>query len=163
MGTMYFKDLYVLGRTLTDAAFRATRAAEQGLSAGEFAVLHDVYDYGPTPVSAIVARTGLAQSRVSTVVQHLAGRGWVLARTDPADRRKTLVEVADHVKDEGDRIRALDVAEALAPILDGRDAAEREWAIDALEHLAKLAARPWGQVLDEDTPLSRERPAHPAP
>jgi DNA-binding MarR family transcriptional regulator len=143
---MYFNDLYVLGRGLTDVAFRATRAAEQGLTPSEFAVLHDVFDHGPTPISAITARTGLAQSRVSTTVRLLGDRGWVLTSSDPADRRKTIVEVTERVRAEGDRIRQLDVGEALAPLFPGASAAEREWAIEALERLTKLAARPWNQA-----------------
>jgi DNA-binding MarR family transcriptional regulator len=146
IGTMYFNDLYVLGRALTDVAFRATRAAEQGLTPSEFAVLHDVFDHGPTPINAITARTGLAQSRVSTTVRLLADRGWVLISSDPADRRKTIAEVTERVRAEGDRIRQLDVAEALAPLFPGANPAEREWAIEALERLTKLAARPWNQA-----------------
>ncbi len=136
---MYFRDLFILGRALTDVAFRATGAAEQGLSASEFAVLQDVFDHEPTPISAIVVRTGVAQSRVSTAVQHLADRGWFLTRSDPADRRKTIVEVTDKVRTEGSRVRQIDVGQALAPLFDGCDADEREWALSALERLTRLA------------------------
>jgi DNA-binding MarR family transcriptional regulator len=146
---MHFNDLYVLGRTLTDVAFRATRAAEQGLTPSEYAVLHDVFDNGPTSIGAIVARTGLAQSRVSMTVQLLAGRGWMLIGSDPADRRKTIVEVTDKVRDEGRRIRQIDIGTALAPLLDGCDAADRALAIEALERLTKLAARPRGRVVED--------------
>jgi DNA-binding MarR family transcriptional regulator len=136
---MYFKDLYILGRALTDVAFRATGAAEQGLSASEFAVLQDVFDHEPTPISAITSRTGVAQSRVSTAVQHLAHRGYVMTRSEPSDRRKTIVEVTEMVRTEGARVRQLDISQALAPVFDGCDAAEREWVMSALERLTQLA------------------------
>lgn len=136
---MYFRDLFILGRALTDVAFRATGAAEQGLSASEFAVLQDVFEHEPTPISAIVARTGVAQSRVSTAVQHMTDRGWLMTRSDPSDRRKTMVGVTEKVRAEGARIRELDVGEALAPLFDGCDADQREWAVAALERITKLA------------------------
>lgn len=145
-GEMYFKDLYWLGRALTEVAFRATRAAEQGLSASEFAVLQDVFDDGPASISEIVARTGIAQSRVSTAVQHLACRGYVTTRSDPSDRRKTIAEVTERVRTEGARIRKLDVSQALAPMLDGCDPDERDWAVAALERLTRLTARPLGKA-----------------
>jgi len=136
---MYFRDLFVLGRALTDVAFRATGAAEQGLSASEFAVLQDVFDHEPTAISAIVARTGVAQSRVSTAVQHLASRGWLVTRVEPSDRRKTIVEVTEKVRTEGSRIRQLDVGQALAPLFEGCSEEDREWAVSALERITELA------------------------
>ena len=139
-GEMYFKDLYILGRALTDVAFRAAGAAAQGLSASEFAVLQDVFDHEPTPISAITARTGVAQSRVSTAVQHLARRGYVTTRSEPSDHRKTIVEVTEMVRTEGARVRQLDISQALAPVFDGCDAEEREWIVSALERLTQLAA-----------------------
>ncbi len=136
---MYFRDLFILGRALTDVAFRATGAAEQGLSASEFAVLQDVFDHEPTPISAIVTRTSVAQSRVSTAVQHLVDRGWLTTGSDPSDRRKTIVKVTEKVRAESSRVRQMDVGEALAALFDGCDADEREWAVAALERLTRLA------------------------
>lgn len=136
---MYFSDLFILGRALSDLAFRATGAAGQGLSASEFAVLQDVFDHEPTPITAIAARTSVAQSRVSTAVQHLAQRGYVVTRPEPSDRRKTIVEVTERVRVEGARVRQIDISQALSPLFDGCDEDEREWAMSALERLTRLA------------------------
>lgn len=95
--------LYKLGRTLIDAAQRAQGATETGMSASEFVVLRDLFLNGQSSISEIVARTDIAQSRVSVCIKQLVERGWVLTATDPADGRKRLARVTEFVKDEGVR------------------------------------------------------------
>lgn len=131
--------LYKLGRTLIDAAQRAQGATETGMSASEFVVLRDLFLNGQSSISEIVARTDIAQSRVSICIRQLAQRGWVLTSADPSDGRKTLASVTERVQNEGVRRRAMNAQDALAPLLDGCPADERQAITDALERLYELA------------------------
>jgi DNA-binding MarR family transcriptional regulator len=131
--------LYKLGRTLIDAAQRAQGATETGMSASEFVVLRDLFLNGQSSISEIVARTDLAQSRVSICIKQLAERGWVSTATDPADGRKTLARVTQRVKDEGAQRRAMDAEDALAPLLTNCSAKDRRAITRALERLYELA------------------------
>jgi DNA-binding MarR family transcriptional regulator len=87
------------------------------MSASEFVVLRDLFLNGQSSISEIVARTDIAQSRVSICIKQLVARGWVLTTTDPADGRKTLASVTERVKDERPRRRAMNAEDALAPLL----------------------------------------------
>ncbi len=131
--------LYQLGRTLIDAAQRARGATESGMSQSEFLVLRDLFINGQSSISEIVARTDLAQSRVSTCVQNLVERDWVMTATDPADGRKTLAQVTDRVKAEGMRRRTQDAQDALAPLLADCSPKDRRAITHALERLYELA------------------------
>ena len=126
------------GRTLIDAAQRAQGATETGMSASEFVVLRDLFVNGQSSISEIIARTDIAQSRVSVCIKQLVARGWVLTTTDPADGRKTLASVTERVEDEGAR-RAMNAQDALAPLLAQCPIKERRAITDALERLYELA------------------------
>ena len=67
--------LYQLGRTLIDAAQRAQGATETGISPRESLVLRDLFLNGPSSIGEIVARTDLAQSRVSICIKNHVRRG----------------------------------------------------------------------------------------
>jgi DNA-binding MarR family transcriptional regulator len=136
---MQMHQLYKLGRTLIDAAQRAQGATETGMSASEFVVLRDLFLNGQSSISEIVARTDIAQSRVSICIRRLAGRGWVLTASDPSDARKTLARVSERVEDEGARRRAMNAQDALAPLLIKCSAKERRAITDTLERLYELA------------------------
>jgi DNA-binding MarR family transcriptional regulator len=131
--------LYKLGRTLIDAAQQAQGVNEHRITPSEHLVLRDLFFNGQSSISQIVARTDLAQSRVSICIKKLAERGWVTTTTDPADGRKTLARVTRRVKAEGAQRRAMDAQDALAPLLTNCSAADRRAITDALERLYKLA------------------------
>jgi DNA-binding MarR family transcriptional regulator len=136
---MQMHQLYKIGRTLIDAAQRAQGATETNMSASELVVLRDLFINGQSSISDIVARTNIAQSRISICIKQLMERGWVLTTTDPSDGRKTLASVAERVKDESARRRAMDAQDALAPLLTKCSAEERRAITDALERLYELA------------------------
>jgi DNA-binding MarR family transcriptional regulator len=131
--------LYQLGRTLIDAAQRAQGASETGMSPSEFLVLRDLFINGPSSISEIVARTELAQSRVSICIQNHVKRGWVTTTTDQADGRRTIAQVTNRVKSEGMKRRNRNAQDALAPLLDGASAKDRESISTALQRLYELA------------------------
>ena len=139
LGFMQTHQLYQLGRTLIDAAQRAQGATETGMSPSEFLILRDLFLNGPSSISEVVARTDLAQSRVSICIKNHVKRGWVTTSTDAADGRKTIAQVTDRVKTEGMKRRNRSAEDALAPLLAGASAKERTAIVTALERLYALA------------------------
>lgn len=137
-------DLYQLGRRLAEIALADMGAGELDLTPGEFLVLQDLFLNGRSAIRDIAARTGLAQSRVSTSVQSFTERGWAMTSADPADGRKTLVDLTDAVREAGAKRRRTRAAGSLAKALSAVDPAERDALIASLGRLHELlvAGRP---------------------
>ena len=137
-------DLYQLGRRLAEIALADMGAGELNLTPGEFLVLQDLFLHGRSAIGDIAARTGLAQSRVSTGVRAFTERGWAITSADPADGRKTLVDLTEQVRAAGTRRRETRAEGSLATALADVDPAERDALIAALGRLHQLlvAGRP---------------------
>ena len=137
-------DLYQLGRRLTELAYQGMGADRLGLTPSEFLVLRDLFMNGESSIGDVVARTGLAQSRVSTAVATLRDRGWAATKADPADGRKTLVDLTEQVRAAGTRRRETRAEGSLATALADVGPAERDALIAALGRLHQLlvAGRP---------------------
>jgi DNA-binding MarR family transcriptional regulator len=66
-------------------------------------------------------------------------RGWASTTTDPHDGRRTLAQVTDSVRKQGDRRRARGADDALAAALpDTVNARERATLLKALQRLHEL-------------------------
>src|SRR5215475_1357580 len=142
---MQMSELYQLGRRLSDLDLEQMGASELGLTPSEFLVLQDLFMNGQSSISDSVHRTGLAQSRVSTSVARFVDRGWVTTSPDPADGRKTLAQVTDTVRQQGNRRRAGGGDDALAAALPSTvTARERAGLLRALNRLHELL------VINED-------------
>ena len=137
-------DLYQLGRRLAEIALADMGAGELDLTPGEFLVLQDLFLNGRSAIRDIAERTGLAQSRVSTSVRSFTDRGWASTSADPADGRKTLVDLTDAVRQAGARRRETRAAGTLASALATVDPVERDALIASLGRLHQLlvAGRP---------------------
>lgn len=96
-------------------------------------VLADVLDNPDSTVGEIATRTRLPQSAVSMAVARLRETGSVEARTDPRDRRRTLLSRADHVSDRVAEVRASTVDDALGRALGTDDTNEIGEIVHALE------------------------------
>ncbi|CAL9498246.1 MarR family winged helix-turn-helix transcriptional regulator [Streptomyces albus] len=131
-------DLYQLGRRLAEIALDGMGADAPDLAPGEFLVLQDLFLHGRSSVGDIAKRTGLAQSRVSTSVRSLVGRNWVITAADPADKRKTLVDVTEPIRAAGQQRRAGRADKTLTDALTEADDSERAALITALERLHQL-------------------------
>lgn len=144
-------DLYQLGRRLTEIGFDGMGGHEIDISPSEFLVLRDLFLNGRSSISETVARTGLAQSRVSTCARVLADRGLVTTSSDPEDGRRTLVEVTEVVRVEGGRRRGRPAVDALAGALACVEPGEQASLVAALErlHCLLVADRvPAGAIID---------------
>jgi DNA-binding MarR family transcriptional regulator len=135
---MEMSDLYQLGRRLAEIALADMGAGELDLTPGEFLVLQDLFLNGHSAIGDIAARTGLAQSRVSTCVRSFAERGWAVTSADPADKRKTLVDLTETVRAAGARRRESRAEGSLAAALAEAAPAERDALIASLDRLHQL-------------------------
>ncbi len=135
--------LHRLGKHLIDMARDVTtQVGDASLTPGEIAVLEDALKHPGSPVSEIQARTGFAQSHVSASVARLKERGLIETTPDPADRRRTRVELAARTK-RAILARASGSAdEVIAQAIPDPEKAERVNLL--LEELAELLLRPDG-------------------
>lgn len=133
-------ELYQLGRRLAEIALADMGADELGLTPGEFLVLQDLFLNGRSAVGDIAKRTGLAQSRASTSVRVFVDRGWATTAADPADGRKTLVDLTDAVRTAGQARRAARADQRLSATLAAAGAHDDELGVltTALQRLHQL-------------------------
>ncbi|GAA2014057.1 hypothetical protein GCM10009839_06160 [Catenulispora yoronensis] len=126
-----------LGKRLTELGRElVTDPASATLTPGEIAVIADVYGHPGTSVQDVRARTGFAQSHVSTSVARLRERGLLDTGPDPADGRRTLLTASAEARDYI-RARAADPAEPVLARAVPDPAAARRVA-ELLDELATL-------------------------
>jgi len=82
--------------------WRACRAVEShahahirslDLCGSDFAVLEVLVHKGPLPVSAIGRKVLLTSGSITTAIDRLEARGWVVREPDPGDRRARVVRL----------------------------------------------------------------------
>ncbi|XEC32681.1 winged helix-turn-helix transcriptional regulator [Streptomyces fradiae] len=81
-------------------------------------VAADIRAHPGTPVKDIAARTGFPQSKVSACVARLREAGTVETRTDPADRRRTLITPSPSASPRVAAVRAADIDGVLTRALE---------------------------------------------
>jgi MarR family 2-MHQ and catechol resistance regulon transcriptional repressor len=128
-------DLVWLGHRLVDTGRLETQARARGVPTAEFIVMRSLLVDSPTTITALANRTGYAQSRASTAVSDLVKRGWAYTGSDPADGRRTLVSVPDHIRQEVDEIQTGTDTHTLERLLSGRSPERQQEIISALEEL----------------------------
>ncbi|MFD0685846.1 MarR family transcriptional regulator [Actinomadura fibrosa] len=120
-------ELFLLGRTLMkigEEVMPAPRGGPRGGTRAVLVVLSDIVDHPDSAVGEIAERTGLPQSQVSTAVARLRETGSVVTAPDPADRRRSLVRVADTVSERVAEVRSTSIDAALAAALNAERDAE---------------------------------------
>ncbi|QFY14063.1 MarR family transcriptional regulator [Nonomuraea phyllanthi] len=100
-------------------------------------VVSDLRAHPGTTVGEIAARTGLPQSAVSAAIARLRTAGAVIAETDPADRRRTIIREAPEVSERVTRVRDTPIDAALAAALGTDDPGRVSETVAALEELAE--------------------------
>lgn len=129
--------LFLLGRALMKIGEQALPDVGRGGNGAVLVVLADVLDHPDSTVGEIATRTGLPQSAVSMAVARLRETGSVTARTDPRDRRRTLLRRANHVSSRIAEVRASTIDEALGRALGTDDATEIHEVAHTLEALSQ--------------------------
>jgi DNA-binding MarR family transcriptional regulator len=85
------------GRAHSDATvlFHAAVADQLGLNPTDHKVMSILERSGPLSAGQIAQRTGLATASVTALLDRLETRGFVRRRSDPADRRRVIVEATE--------------------------------------------------------------------
>jgi DNA-binding MarR family transcriptional regulator len=87
--------LHLLGRRLIELSRAATsETGDLSMTPAETAIIEDVAKNPGTSLTEIGQRTGFVQSHVSTSVARLHERGVLETTPDPADGRRSKVQVA---------------------------------------------------------------------
>lgn len=111
---MNLAELHYTGKLLMECASSGMQMlGGQHLSATELIVAESLLVLGPAAIGDIARRTGFVQSRISTVVADMHGRGIVHVRADDRDRRRTIVEISASSMDDIARVSMGDAAPAL--------------------------------------------------
>ncbi|GJF32720.1 hypothetical protein KNE206_54200 [Kitasatospora sp. NE20-6] len=133
--------LFLLGRTLMkigEEAIPTDTLDERPMSTRSvLIVMLDIYAHPDTTVGGIAVRSGLPQSAVSACVARLRESGSVVARTDPRDRRRTLVRRNPEVTDRRAEVASTRIDDALATALGTGDPVEVAEVVALLETLAR--------------------------
>ncbi|WP_225802436.1 helix-turn-helix domain-containing protein [Streptomyces sp. NK15101] len=115
-------DLALLGRTLMklgEASIPTGGIGAHGTSTQSVIIVAaDVKAHPGTSVKDIAARTGFPQSKVSACVARLREAGAVESRTDPSDRRRTLITPSRTTSPRVAEVRSADVDGVLALVLE---------------------------------------------
>ncbi|MFE3445118.1 MarR family transcriptional regulator [Nocardia sp. NPDC059180] len=130
-------ELFLLGRALMKVGEQALPDTGDGSHATVLVVLQDVFDHPDAAISEIAGRTGFPQSAVSMAVARLREAGSLVARTDPRDRRRTLLRRATDVSPRVAQVRTMSIDEAIGRALGTDDAAEIREVVHALESVAQ--------------------------
>ena len=137
-------DLLLMGKPLRVAAQAAAipPTISPRLTAGEVSVLDFLLDRkDPCRIGQIAAHTGLAQSRVSTLIQKLLKRGWVKVATDVKDRRATTVQITQEVAGATRKALSRDAMAAIRKLVPGASEAELRRIERGLATLAATISR----------------------
>ncbi|WP_433593589.1 MarR family winged helix-turn-helix transcriptional regulator [Nocardia sp. CA-145437] len=137
-------ELFLLGRALMKMGEQALPGAgERTGNRAVLVVIGDVLEHPGTTISEVTARTGLPQSAVSGAVARLRETGSLVARTDPHDRRRTLLEPARELSERVSQVRATSIDDTLSAALGDADPAALTEVLAALELLStRLGVRP---------------------
>lgn len=112
------------------------------LTAGELSVLSILVAHPePITISELRKKTQLAQSRVSSVVQALDQRGWVVVSTPSHDRRSTLVHAKREVIEGARRVVAQEIEPQLSKQLSAASEAEIKAIVRGIETLNAVLER----------------------
>lgn len=131
--------LHELARELRRIASRATSCkGESRGTPGQLAIATDLATHGPSTISQIVYRTGLAQSYVSKVTATLVKEGVACSSSDPQDGRKTVVSL-DPLLLQDLRSRArIDVESSLTELRPDLTLQNKVEALELLEKIYKI-------------------------
>src|SRR5688572_10232755 len=147
-------DLARVGRDHSDATvlFHATIASLLDLHPTDYKVVGILERSGPLSSGEIARRSGLATASVTNLIDRLEEKGFVRRVTDPADRRRVMVEaVANRVT--GARSLFASTRRSLAQLFDRY--ADRELAV-----IADFLARNSERLRAETSKLTEEGLSH---
>jgi MarR family 2-MHQ and catechol resistance regulon transcriptional repressor len=146
---MNLAELHYVGKLLMECASSGMQMlGGKHLSATELIVAESLVVLGPATIGDISRRTGFVQSRISTVVADMHGRGIVHVRADDRDRRRTIVEISASSMDDVARVSMEDAAPTVATWFPEATTEQLDHLLAALgSALASLGELPEGRQL----------------
>lgn len=78
-------------------AFDDTVATALGLNRSDHRCIDVLDQEGPLPAGKLARAVGLSTAAITTAVDRLEARGYVVRRDDPSDRRRVVIEVTPKV------------------------------------------------------------------
>jgi DNA-binding MarR family transcriptional regulator len=134
-------ELIQLGRQLTKIGEESLRGSRlPALPNGPSLVLKAVFAHPDSSISEVATRTALPQSYVSDSVASLQQQGFVEARTDTEDRRRTLVSVTKQHRQTIARKGAASIDAALARAIGDSGGDQVSATLELLNALAERLA-----------------------
>lgn len=130
------------GRELSTAVvmFHEAVGAHLGVSAGDQRALALIGSHGPLPAGELAERTGLTPGAVTGMIDRLERAGLARRETDPADRRRVLVQATGSPWKVFD-----DLAAAMSELTDRYDENEQrviaDWVMRTTEILNEQTRR----------------------
>lgn len=122
----------------------ATRRADLEIPPAQGRLLAQIDELGSARIGDLARADHCSQPTMTTQVQRLEERGWVLRDPDPADRRAVLISLTDEGRALLSAVRR-ERAAVLAPYIDGLDEQARarlEEAVATLGEVLDAATRP---------------------
>ncbi len=149
--TQVMADAATFGRLFEQAYLRFHRrdGKRSALSGASRGVLTHLALTGPLTVGEAARHLDRAQSVVSDIVTQLEAKGLLERRTDPGDRRRTLVWLTPDGFDRLGRDREVLGRELLEHAMSAMDPADRRALLHGLEALLATTTHP---SLTEETP-----------
>jgi DNA-binding MarR family transcriptional regulator len=142
-------ELYLLGRKLLKIAESAfpDDGRGGGLTTSVRMILIDVSENPGSSIGEITARTGFPQSHVSASVARLRDLGALETSIDARDGRRTVVRLAEDIRERRAVRASLPIDGPLASALGTADPADVAQVTDALEGVAeRLIPRALGRI-----------------
>lgn len=128
-------DLIWLGQRLTEAGRAEVAENAPGVPVADLIVMGDLMKNSPSSITDIAARTGYAQSRVSTAVTSIVTRGWAVTEADPDDGRRTIVLVPEPTRTQAQQYQREMQSRALDRLLAKVPSHRKKAVASALDEL----------------------------
>lgn len=130
-------ELFLLGRSLMKIGEAALPVDSGPAERTVLIVIEDIVSNEQGTVSEIARRTSLPQSAISAAVARLREAGTITVETDPLDRRRTIIRMADELTERVEFVRSTTIDQALAEAISSDEPQAVSEVIEALEVLSR--------------------------
>jgi len=77
---------------------------QQGCTLGQLKVISLLYQRGPATVGEVATGIGISMPTASELVEQLDDKGWVVRKSNPADRRQVVLELTLEARAQAKRL-----------------------------------------------------------
>jgi DNA-binding MarR family transcriptional regulator len=139
-----------LGDQLGNLVRESQRAADitddllcqlMGINRSDSRCLDILDQHGRMTAGALAQDSGLSTGAITAVIDRLEKAGYAQRVSDPADRRRVLVELTDGARAAAYELMVGPMMTASAPLLERYSVRDLKLFIDFMEHTAEISAR----------------------